>query len=225
MGTFVNKTSNLGDSTHIFNNVYTVGLTDGENSVLVANIATDDDLNLKADKATTYTKTEIDAKLVAAMRFKGSVADVDSLPTEDVEVGDVYNVEDTGANYAWDGEAWDKLSENIDLSNIYTKTEVDNLLADKADADDVYTKTEVDTALALKAPLASPAFTGTPTAPTPASTDDSTKVATTAYVKAQGYADASDVYTKTEVDNLLDDKADKTEIHWQCDSNNNFIPV
>lgn len=33
------------------------------------------------------------------------------------------------------------------------------------------------------APLASPAFTGTPTAPTPSAGDDSTKVATTAFVK------------------------------------------
>jgi hypothetical protein len=37
--------------------------------------------------------------------------------------------------------------------------------------------------LALKAPLASPAFTGTPTAPTPVTSDNSTKVATTEYVK------------------------------------------
>ena len=34
------------------------------------------------------------------------------------------------------------------------------------------------------APIASPAFTGNPTAPTQAKTDDSTKLATTAYVKA-----------------------------------------
>lgn len=34
-----------------------------------------------------------------------------------------------------------------------------------------------------KAPLASPAFTGTPTAPTPVSSDNSTKLATTAFVK------------------------------------------
>jgi hypothetical protein len=37
----------------------------------------------------------------------------------------------------------------------------------------------------LLAPLASPAFTGTPTAPTPSTSDNSTKIATTAYVKAQ----------------------------------------
>lgn len=39
-------------------------------------------------------------------------------------------------------------------------------------------------AVALKAPLASPAFTGAPSAPTPAGADNSTKLATTAFVKA-----------------------------------------
>lgn len=38
------------------------------------------------------------------------------------------------------------------------------------------------------APIASPAFTGVPTAPTPATNDDSNKLATTGYVQAQGYA-------------------------------------
>lgn len=40
------------------------------------------------------------------------------------------------------------------------------------------------TALAGKAPLASPAFTGTPTAPTPTTGDSSTKLATTAFVQS-----------------------------------------
>ena len=42
----------------------------------------------------------------------------------------------------------------------------------------------INTNLALKAPLASPTFTGTPTAPTPATSDISTKIATPEYVKA-----------------------------------------
>lgn len=37
----------------------------------------------------------------------------------------------------------------------------------------------------LLAPIASPVFTGTPTAPTPAGGDDSTNIATTAYVQAE----------------------------------------
>lgn len=42
----------------------------------------------------------------------------------------------------------------------------------------------VQTALNAKAPLASPAFTGTPTAPTPSAGDNSTKIATTAWSRA-----------------------------------------
>lgn len=40
------------------------------------------------------------------------------------------------------------------------------------------------------APLASPGLTGTPTAPTPSAPDNSTTIATTAFVKAQGYSTA-----------------------------------
>ena len=42
----------------------------------------------------------------------------------------------------------------------------------------------INNALALKAPLASPAMTGTPTAPTAAQTVNNTQIATTAFVKA-----------------------------------------
>lgn len=45
--------------------------------------------------------------------------------------------------------------------------------------------------LPLLAPLASPALSGAPTAPTQATGDNSGKIATTAFVKAQGYATTS----------------------------------
>jgi hypothetical protein len=45
-----------------------------------------------------------------------------------------------------------------------------------------YVDTALTTSLAPKAPIASPAFTGTPTAPTPATGDSSTNIATTAFV-------------------------------------------
>jgi hypothetical protein len=41
------------------------------------------------------------------------------------------------------------------------------------------------------APMASPSLTGTPTAPTPATSDSSTKIATTQWVNAQGYGTGS----------------------------------
>lgn len=48
--------------------------------------------------------------------------------------------------------------------------------------------TGLSAALDGKASLASPAFTGTPTAPTAATATNSGQIATTAFVKAQGYA-------------------------------------
>ena len=48
----------------------------------------------------------------------------------------------------------------------------------------VYTSAQADTLLALKAPLASPAFSGNPTAPTQLASDNSTRLATTAFVAA-----------------------------------------
>lgn len=42
-------------------------------------------------------------------------------------------------------------------------------------------------ASSIYAPLDSPALTGTPTAPTPSTSDNSTRIATTAYVQAQGF--------------------------------------
>ncbi|WP_318385933.1 phage tail protein [Enterobacter sp.] len=44
--------------------------------------------------------------------------------------------------------------------------------------------TTINNALALKAPLASPVLTGTPTAPTPSQTVNNTQIATTAFVKS-----------------------------------------
>lgn len=55
---------------------------------------------------------------------------------------------------------------------------------DASGSTDLVRKSQFDTSLAAKAPLASPALTGTPTAPTQSASDNSTKIATTAYVDA-----------------------------------------
>lgn len=52
-------------------------------------------------------------------------------------------------------------------------------------ANDFTQKIYVDTIDALKAPLASPTFTGTPAAPTAATNTDTTQIATTAFVNAE----------------------------------------
>ena len=122
---------------------------------LATSKATQSALNLKADKADTlagygitdaYTKEEVEARLSSVYKFKGSVPTIDYLPLENNVIGDVYNVEDTGANYAWDGDKWDKLSETIDLTPYALKS---TSLAGYG-ITDAYTKEEVDVKIAEK---------------------------------------------------------------------------
>lgn len=80
------------------------------------------DTSVFALKADTYTKSEIDAKLDGAMTYKGAVETQAQLP-QDAQVGDMYDVTETGHNFAWNGESWDDLGGSIDLSGLLTKEE------------------------------------------------------------------------------------------------------
>ena len=69
------------------------------------------------------TKAYVDSAIASVYKYRGSVANQAALPQSDRVVGDVYNVEDTGDNYAWDGTQWDKLAGTVDLSAYLTKTD------------------------------------------------------------------------------------------------------
>lgn len=64
---------------------------------------------LKTDLSTVY-------------KYKGSVGEMEALPGTNNEVGDVYNVEMDGMNYAWDGMMWDPLGSILDVA---TEAEID----------------------------------------------------------------------------------------------------
>lgn len=86
------------------------------------------------------TETQVDTKISTALasvyRFKGSVANRSALPSIGQQTGDVYNLEDTGMNVAWDGENWDDLGGTIDLTGYVqdsdivavTNAEVDSII-------------------------------------------------------------------------------------------------
>jgi hypothetical protein len=82
---------------------------------------------LEVDLSNYYTKEEVDNKISSVYNFKGSVQTHNDLPST-AENGDVYNIIDTGMNYAWTGTEWDSLGIDIDLSTYYTKTEVDEII-------------------------------------------------------------------------------------------------
>ena len=71
------------------------------------------DLALKSDLSHVY-------------RYRGSVTNFASLPAEDNEIGDVWNVETTGMNYAWTGQDWDALGQFFEIQAI-TNAEIDTI--------------------------------------------------------------------------------------------------
>lgn len=126
ISTHVNSTSNPHNVTKS-----QIGLGDVDNTSDLykpISIAVQEALNLKADKS----------EISRIYRPCGSVATINDLPS-DAEIGDVYDVAETGMNYAWveiGGVAkWDSLgmlSDKIDMTNYYTKGQVDEALAGKA---------------------------------------------------------------------------------------------
>ena len=66
----------------------------------------------------------------------------------------------------------------------YGKIKADAIIRDNGGSDEEVTMAS----LVTKASLGSPAFTGTPTAPTAGTSTNTTQIATTAFVKAQAYA-------------------------------------
>lgn len=104
-------------------------------------------------KSETYTKEEVQQLIQAIPQMH--VAIVQQLPTEDISTSTIYFVprqtpdtNDVYDEYMYISNAWEHIgSTTIDLSNYYTKTQVDTLLAAKANAADVYTKSQVDTAI------------------------------------------------------------------------------
>lgn len=54
------------------------------------------------------------------LTFKGSVATYDKLPTN-AKVGHLYHITDTGAEYLWDGSAWQEMGTSINLTTYIEK--------------------------------------------------------------------------------------------------------
>lgn len=80
------------------------------------NIQNKPDLALKSDLSSVY-------------KYKGSKVNYAALPESGNEVGDVWNVEDTGMNYAWTGTGWDALGESFTIETI-TNAEIDAITAE-----------------------------------------------------------------------------------------------
>lgn len=81
-------------------------------------------------KTTTDNRLDtVESKISSVYRPMGSVSTFSELEDKKstAEIGDVWNVLDSGKNYAWTSESeWDDLGGTVDLTNYYTKNEVYN---------------------------------------------------------------------------------------------------
>lgn len=98
---------------------------------------------VQTDLESYYTKTETDQMVSAIPKFAIEV--VDTLPTSDISSTTVYLVPsvtegpDVYTEYIYVNSTWEQLGvQTVDLTNYYTKTEINTLLAD------YYTKTEAN---------------------------------------------------------------------------------
>lgn len=80
------------------------------------------------DNVTGKPELALKSDITGIYRYKGSVAAYASLPASGSAAGDVWNVEDTGMNYAWDGQKWDALGQVFEIQSI-PNDEIDALLA------------------------------------------------------------------------------------------------
>ena len=159
-----------------------------------------------------YTKSEVDAKVSAVYRFKSSVASEANLPKSGNTIGDVYNVNDTGANYAWNGSAWDKLSETIDLTPYLKSTDAANTYLKSSDASSTYLKTSdaANTYLGKTAKAESAKTADTATSATKATQDASGNVITETYA------------TKSELNNKTPTSHASTSTTYGAGSGSNY---
>nr|DAJ81770.1 MAG TPA: Head fiber protein [Caudoviricetes sp.] len=126
----VDKVDGKGLSTNDFTNELKDKLNavneNGEANVLNGIKTADGNELTIADKKVTLPNFALKSDISSVYKVKGSKANKAELDDiVDKEVGDVYNLADTGVNYVWTGTEWDSLSGNVDLTGYYPKTEAD----------------------------------------------------------------------------------------------------
>ena len=138
------KTSQLTNDSGFLTSVPSTYVTETELNNAIKNKADDSDIPTKTSQLTNdsgfATTSYVDGKVSSVYRYRGSAADkatLEAIPTANLTVGDVYNVQDSGMNYAWTGSEWDNLGSDIDLSGYLeeadliaiTNSEIDTIVA------------------------------------------------------------------------------------------------
>ena len=137
---------------------------DGSGQVITSTYATKTELSTKADSSSlnnyvlTATAESTYAKksdVTAVLKYKGTKDTQTSLPNSSNTTGDVWHVIDSGAEYAWNGSAWEPLGIVVDLSPYLTKSEATTTYATKTELATKANSTDVENTYAKKTELTS----------------------------------------------------------------------
>ena len=133
----------------------------------------------------------------ASCSFDGATTSGDYVQISSTNAGDCH---DAGSSYPTSGQVLGHVLSTKAAAGTYTTLLIPEVVQASGAVTSAFGRTGAVVAtsgdysvsqVTGAAPLASPALTGTATAPTPSTSDNSTKIATTAYVQAQGYATGS----------------------------------
>lgn len=84
------------------------------------------------DKGVKLPDFALRSEITSVYRMKGSLSNLAAIQSVvNKEIGDVYNAEDSGMNYVWNGSIWDALGSSVDLSVYHTKNESDDRYVQK----------------------------------------------------------------------------------------------
>lgn len=110
-------------------------LTDASNYALVSSVPTAVSAltNDSGYQTASDVSTAINTAVASAYKYKASVATMSDLPT-DAAAGDVYDVQATGMNYAWNGTAWDALGQYVDVSSLWSTSDLVAITTAEIDA-------------------------------------------------------------------------------------------
>lgn len=95
-------------------------------------LSTNDYTTAEKNKLAGFSSAEnyaLKSDIVNVYKYKGSVAAYAELPTDNLTAGDVYDVQESGMNYAWTGTEWDNLGSVFEITAI-TNDEIDTIMAE-----------------------------------------------------------------------------------------------